>query len=98
MIRVIYRWEVQPKNFEDFKRVWSATTNRIHESVPGALGSFMLRASDRKSEILTVAKWDSEESWKKFWGKQNPEEMLEMRKLGKRVSVEAYDEIDDFTR
>jgi len=98
MIRVIYRWEVQPEDFEDFKRVWSATTNRIHETVPGALGSFMLRVSDRDSEVLTVAKWESMESWKKFWGKQNPEEMQEMRKLGKRVSVNAYDEIDDYTR
>ena len=98
MIRVIYRWEVQPKDFEEFKRVWSATTNRIHETVPGALGSFMLRASDRDSEILTVAKWVSEESRKKFWGKQNPDEMLEMRTLGKRLSVEAFNEVDDYTR
>jgi heme-degrading monooxygenase HmoA len=98
MIRVIYRWEVQPRDFEDFRRVWSVTTNRIHESVPGALGSFMLRASDRDAEVLTVAKWESEESWREFWGKQDPEEMQEMRKLGKRVSVEAYTEIDDYTR
>ena len=98
MIRVIYRWEVQPKDFEDFKMVWSVTTNRIHETVPGALGSFMLRASDRDSEILTVAKWVSEDSRKKFWGKQNPDEMLEMRTLGKRLSVEAFNEVDDYTR
>ena len=98
MIRVIYRWEVQPKDFEDFKRVWRATTNSIHASVPGALGSFMLRAGDRESEVLTVAKWESAECWKKFWGKQNPEEMREMQTLGNRVSVEAYDEIEDHTR
>lgn len=97
MIRVIYRWVVQPKDFEDFRRVWSATTNRIHDSVPGALGSFMLRAGDRDSEVLTVAKWESEDTWKKFWGTQNPEEMREMRKLGKRLSVKAYSEIDDYT-
>jgi hypothetical protein len=57
----------------------------------------MLRAGDRDSEVLTVAKWESEDTWKKFWGKQNPEEMREMRKLGKRLSVEAYSEIDDYT-
>ena len=97
MIRVIYRWEVRPKDFEDFRRVWTTITNRVHESVPGALGSFMLRSSDSDSEVLTVAKWESMESWKKFWGQKNPEEMQEMRKLGKRVSVEAYDEVDDHT-
>jgi len=98
MFRVIYRWEVQPKDFDDFRGVWSITTNRIHATVPGALGSFMLRARDGHSEILTVAKWESEQSWRAFWGMQNPEAMQEMRTLGKRLSVEVYDEIDDYTR
>ncbi len=98
MIRVIYRWKVEPENFEAFKEIWRATTNRIHESVPGALGSFMLRACESESDIWTVAKWDSIESWEKFWGNTNPEEMEEMRKLGKRISVQAYDEIEDHTR
>ncbi|MCB1801228.1 MAG: antibiotic biosynthesis monooxygenase [Gammaproteobacteria bacterium] len=98
MFRVIYRWEVLPKDFDDFRRVWRVTTNRIHESVPGALGSLMLRANDRHSEVLTVAKWESEESWRRFWGNQDPEEMQGMRKLGKRVSVETYNEVDDYTR
>lgn len=98
MIRVIYRWHVEPENFEAFKSVWSATTNRIHESVAGALGSFMLRACERDSEILTVAKWESLASWESFWGNQNPQEMEEMRKLGTRISADVYDEIGDFTR
>lgn len=98
MIRVIYRWQVEPDNFEEFKRTWSVTTHRIHESVPGALGSFLLRACESESEVLTVAKWDSLEDWKNFWGNKNPKEMEGMRKLGKRVSVEVYDEIEDYTR
>jgi len=98
MIRVVYRWEVLPEDFDDFRRVWTATTNSIHDAVPGALGSFMLRAGDGGSEVLTVARWASEECWKRFWGKQDPEQMREMRKLGKRVSVQAYNEIDDYTR
>ena len=98
MIRVIYRWQVDPENFEEFKRVWSTTTNQIHKSVPGARGSFMLQACESASEVLTVARWDSLESWKAFWGNTNPEEMKAMRILGKRISVEAYDEIEDYTR
>ncbi len=98
MIRVIYRWQVEPENFDAFKKAWSATTNQIHESVPGALGSFMLRSCENGSEVLTVAKWDSMESWKKFWRSSNPKEMEEMRKLGKRISVDADDEIEDYTR
>ena len=98
MVRVNYRWNVAPENFEKFKQTWSATTNRIHESMPGALGSFMLRAHENESVVLTVAKWDSMESWKNFWGGSNPQEMEEMRKLGTRISVEAFEEIEDHTR
>ena len=98
MIRVIYRWEVEPENFEEFRETWRITTNKIHASVPGALGSFMLKGSERESEVLTVAKWDSFESWKKFWGNANPEEMGDMSELGKRISVEAYSEVEDHTR
>ena len=98
MFRVIYRWEGEPGNFEKFKEAWRATTNRINATVPGALGSFMLKGHENESEVLTIAKWESFESWKKFWGNTNPEEMGDMRKLGKRILVEAYCEIEDHTR
>ena len=98
MIRVIYRWEVQPGDFEEFRHAWRATTNHIHASVEGALGSFMLRGRDGDTEVLTVARWKSLESWQAFWGDRNPAQMQGMRSLGKRVSVEVYDEIEDHTR
>ncbi len=34
--------------------------------------------------------------WEAFWGYKNPEEMADMRKIGERVSVTVYEEIDDF--
>lgn len=98
MIRVVYRWHVPSENFTEFKQIWSETTNHIHETVDGALGSFMLRSSENSEEILTIAKWDSLESWKSFWGNQNPEQMQAMRKLGERISADAFEEIEDFTR
>ena len=98
MIRVVYRWKVEEENFENFQEIWNRTTNRIHETVPGALGSFMLRSAEDKTEVMTVAKWDSMESWKAFWGAENPSEMVEMRKIGERISATAYEEIGDFTR
>ncbi len=98
MVRVIYRWQVNPKNFEEFKKIWSVTTNRIHESVAGAQGSFMLKSFENETEVLTIAKWDSLESWKDFWGKANPKEMETMRKLAKRISADVFEEIEDFTR
>lgn len=98
MLRVIYRWQVEPENFEEFKQTWRTTTNHIHETVPGALGSFMLRACENSSEILTVAKWDSQASWERFWGNQNPSQMQGMRALGTRLSVDVYNEEEDHTR
>ena len=98
MVRVVYRWHVAPGNFEEFKKLWSNTTNRIHGTVTGALGSFMLRSFENGTEVIIIAKWDSLESWKNFWGNENPKQMQAMRKLGKRISAEAFEEIEDHTR
>lgn len=98
MVRVIYRWRVAPQNFEAFQESWRTTTNHIHKTVPGALGSFMLKGFEDECDVLTIAKWDCLESWKTFYGNQNPEQMTAMRTLGQRVSVEAFEEIEDHTR
>ncbi len=98
MIRVVYRWHVLPENFEVFKKIWRTTTNKVHESVVGALGSFMLKSFENNAEVITIAKWDSLESWKNFWENENPKEMEAMRKLGKLISAEAYEDIEDHTR
>ena len=98
MVRVVYRWQVSPEDFDAFKETWRKTTNRIHESVPGAQGSFMLRACEDATEVITIAKWDSLASWQSFWGNTNPKEMQGLRRLGKRVSVDAFEEIEDHTR
>ena len=98
MVRVIYRWQVEPRDFEQFKKAWRRTTNGIHETVAGAQGSFMLRSCEDSSEVITVAKWDSLASWKHFFADSNPKQMTAMTKLGKRISVEAFEEIEDHTR
>lgn len=98
MIRVIYRWRVEPQNFDAFRNTWRETTNHIHDTVPGARGSFLLRSQDDGSSVLTIAKWDSMESWQRFFGEQNPAQMAAMRALGERVSVRAFEEVEDQTQ
>lgn len=98
MIRVIYQWQVVAEDFTAFRDAWEATTNAIHAEVPGALGSFMLRQAEDPEQVLTVARWASLEHWRAFWGKADPEAMQHMRELGTRISVDVYDEVDDFTR
>ena len=98
MIRIIYTWKVSSENIELFKTAWSKTTQMIHETVSGARGSFMLHNVEAEEIVLTIARWDSYDHWKAFWKADNPEQMLQMRELGERISVEVYDEVDDFTK
>ena len=98
MIRVIYRWAVAKENLEAFQDAWRAATNRIHQDQPGARGSLLLRSCENESTVLTIATWESLDCWQRFFEDSNPEQMTEMRRLGERLSVEAFDEIEDQTR
>jgi len=98
MIRIIYSWKVAPENLELFIETWKRTTNKIHEEVNGARGSFMLQSEKDNREIKTVAKWDSLNDWKRFWQDNNHTQMQAMHNLGERVSVEVFKEVDDFTK
>ena len=98
MIRVLYRWKVTPENFEEFRKMWRDTTNHIHETIPGALGSFLLRSSTDPEKVVTIAKWDSMESWQNFYQGEDPEQMRGLRTLGARLSVEAYEEVENQTK
>nr|WP_299384214.1 antibiotic biosynthesis monooxygenase [Allomuricauda sp.] len=98
MIRIIYSWKVPIENLDRFIATWKRTTNKIHEEVKGAQGSFMIQNDADSTEIKTVAKWDSLEDWKQFWKDSKPSQMQSMHDLGERVSVEVFREIDDFTK
>ncbi|MCG9599188.1 antibiotic biosynthesis monooxygenase [Vibrio sp. Isolate25] len=98
MFRVVYEWRVPVEKMDEFQDVWRSATESIHDSVEGALGSFMLRSYDVPEKVLTIAKWNTREDWEWFWGNRNPEKMRQMRKIAERVSVEAFDEIEDRTK
>ena len=97
MIRIIYTWQVEPQNLELFIETWKRTTNKIHEEVEGARGSFMLQHVEDSKVIKTIARWDSLHDWKEFWHGQNHSQMGPMHELGERVAVDIFKEIDDFT-
>ena len=97
MLIVIYEWRVAPEKTEEFRALWAQVTDQIHASTPGAMGGSMLRSVEDPSLILTVAKWPSYADWKAFFGDNNPELMKAMRALGERVSVNAYEELEDRT-
>ena len=98
MIRIIYSWKVPTENLEVFIETWKKTTNKIHEEVKGARGSFMLQNEADAGQIKTIARWDTLEDWKNWWKDSKPGQMQSMHDLGERVSVEIFREVDDFTR
>ncbi len=98
MIRIVYSWKVPTENVDLFIETWKVTTNKIHEEVKGARGSFMIQNHEDPTEIKTVARWDALEDWQRFFQGSNPSQMLMMRDLGERTGVDIYKEVDDFTR
>ena len=98
MFRVVYEWRVPSEKMDEFQNIWRSTTDSIHQSVDGALGSFMLRAYDVPEKVLTIAKWRTREDWERFWGTSNPEKMKKMSEIAERISVESFDEIEDRTK
>ncbi|MEM9545177.1 MAG: antibiotic biosynthesis monooxygenase [Bacteroidota bacterium] len=98
MIRIIYSWKVEPENLELFIDTWKKTTNKIHEEIKGARGSFMLQDENDTKNIKTIARWDSLDDWERFWNDSKPRQMSTMHDLGERISVEIFNEVDDFTR
>ncbi|ELP4436169.1 antibiotic biosynthesis monooxygenase [Vibrio vulnificus] len=104
MFRVIYEWRVPVDKMDEFQKVWRSTTDSIHHTVEGALGSFMLNSIEKPEKVLTIAKWRSRQDWELFWENSNPEKMQKMQKMQKmreiaeRISVESFDEIEDRTK
>jgi len=97
VIRVVYEWRVTPENIPAFRQAWRQATTKIHESVPGARGSFLIQDVNEPGHILTVARWQSLQDWQTFWKAENPPQMLRMRDLGQRLSATAYEEFADLT-
>ncbi|MFC3096168.1 antibiotic biosynthesis monooxygenase [Alteromonas sediminis] len=97
MFHVIYEWWVAKENIDNFIDVWRKATNRIHNTVDGAKGSFMIRSCNDSNKVVTIAKWRSRYAWEKFWLDADPKEMRQMRKIGERVSVEVFEELGDET-
>ena len=98
MIRVIYTWQVTPENFERFREIWRTTTERVHQTVPGALGSLLLQSPDDESRVMTIARWESHQAWQDFWGNSDPKEMQAMSQFAESISVSYYSEVEDRTK
>jgi heme-degrading monooxygenase HmoA len=97
MIRVIYRWKVEPERSEQFLSAWRLATRAIHAETDGALGSFCLASVDEPSEFLTVALWRSERDWRGFIDEARNGPMAAIHKIAKLLSATPYRQLGDET-
>ena len=90
MIRVIYRWSVDPATEDQFIDAWREATERIRTHEPGALGSTLLRPADAPTTLVGFARWQRRDKVEAFWASGNatplPGATLE--------SVEILDEVE----
>jgi heme-degrading monooxygenase HmoA len=93
MVRVIYRWRVEPDRRDGFVQWWHEGTLRIRSSRRGAMGSTLLEPKDDDAHVVAVARWASQEDVEAFWadaaGPGFPGSSLE--------SVELFQELDHLT-
>ncbi|MEY2422033.1 MAG: hypothetical protein QOI95_2100 [Acidimicrobiaceae bacterium] len=57
MIRVVYRWHLEPGSELNFARWWHERTVAIREAQEGSLGSVLLRAPADPSLFVGIARW-----------------------------------------
>jgi len=93
VVFIIYEWSVSRENRQQFLKVWSVTTQAIHRSVEGALGSFCLGAVNDPETIMTIAKWESLEQWELFIQSAKTESMKGLHDIGTLLSSRAFNEL-----
>lgn len=97
MIRVIYKWEIDPDRLDEFETTWRRTTRSIHGNTEGALGSFCLQSAEDPRVVLTVALWEREEQWTRFIETARGTSMKDLHAIGTQISATAYHQIGDET-
>ena len=97
MIRVMYRWKVNPGQEDVFAKAWTQGTKVIRATVKGARGSLLLQSRKNPCEFVAIARWTSVDDWRAFRRGEPPN--LESFRIAAAVSqlqaVEPLSEVRD---
>jgi heme-degrading monooxygenase HmoA len=100
MIRVVYRWTVDPQQADAFAAAWWEATGYIQQTWPDARGSVLLKSQLEANVYLAVARWTSVEAWSASRQGESvvPAAVIERMKAAASgpASYEIFDEVLDW--
>ena len=73
MIRVMYRWKVNPGQEAVFATAWTHGTKVIRATVKGVRGSLLLQSRTKPCEFVAIARWASVADWRAFRRGEKPD-------------------------
>ncbi|QOL50406.1 antibiotic biosynthesis monooxygenase family protein [Massilia litorea] len=100
MIRVIYRWSVDPERGGEFAAAWREVTRCIQQGCPDARGSVVLKSQIDANVYLAVARWDGIDAWRDSREAEDivPAPLVERMRAaaGGPAGYEIFDELPDW--
>lgn len=97
MIRVAYRFRVDPARLDEFGAAWHAVTEAMRSTYAGARGSTLLVDDDDATSVLLFALWTSREDWQRSRERDEPltPDEAVMLDIGRPEGVTVYEVIED---
>ena len=93
MIRVIYRWTVEPEAEGEFVDAWREATTRIRDQQPGAMGSTLVRPAEAPNTLVGLARWRQRADVEAFWATGSASPLPG----GSLDSIEILEEVEHMT-
>lgn len=97
MIRVAYRFRVDPERIDEFQAAWHDATEVIRATHAGARGSTLLVDAEDPTAVLLLALWESRDHWRRSRDPDRPPTASEavMLDIGHPEGVTFYEVRED---
>jgi quinol monooxygenase YgiN len=99
VVRVAYRFRVDPARMEEFRAAWREATEIVRRTRDGAHGSSLLVDTADPTQVLLLALWESRDHWQRSRDARSaaPAQEEVMLAVGRPEGVTVYDVVDDLT-